>query len=284
MRNLLRISLDKLDSLPSHQKSWQTLSSKYEIVEDYSRFRLRNRAENTMFHRIRRMLEASVGKDWNEVHSKIRAITKHLSYEFDAEYAMDIVVQPFWSATNQRWEFKEHRWGRNQDLAEHIQLLKVMWSNHPRKFYYVCPKSNIIRLVKSYVWKKEHNSEFYRKHYKMLIERRKKHKELRLPPNPNLLKIINDPDLFKFYCRLVKDYRELLKKIDSHERYLFRKKTGEKTSWWDWEPKPTSQDCLNLDSYKRQIEEIEKGNFNIFFESAVYLYSQQKECHHFATP
>lgn len=285
MRNLLHISLDKLELLPSRQKSWQTLSSKFEIVGhlDYYR-RYRNRAENTLHCKIRRILEASVGKDWNEVHSKICSITKYIPYDFDVEYELSFIIQPVWSARNQRWEFHGRRWGRTQDLADHIQHLKRRWSNHSEKFYYVCPKSNIVRMVKSAIWKKEKNAEFYRKHYTLLSDRRRKRKALRKEDDLTILRMINHPQLFQFYCRLVKDYKSLLKKEEDYQRYMFRKQSGARNSFWDWEPKPTTQDRLNLDSYKRQIEDLEKGNFNVFFESAVYLYAQQKECHHFETP
>lgn len=42
--------------------------------------------------------------------------------------------------------------------------------------------------------------------------------------------------------------------------------------------------ALKMERLKYQIEELEAGKFNSFFESAVYLYAQQKECHHFAQP
>jgi SMC interacting uncharacterized protein involved in chromosome segregation len=98
--------------------------------------------------------------------------------------------------------------------------------------------------------------------------------------------MINKPDLFKFYSRIKGEYKHLIKQIESDKNYYekYSKSPNHKDRQWVGLYKPNREKISKVESLKDQIEELEKGNFDVFFESAVYLYAQQKECHHFETP
>ena len=164
-----------------------------------------------------------------------------------------------------------------------------MYSNYSRRFYYVCPISNVIRLVKSKVWSQEKDSSFWRRHYNFQRDRRISGKKWRKDAKRDgefLLSMINKPDLFKFYSRIKNEYKVLIAQMQSDKKYYdkLHNSPNHKDKFWSSLYKPRREQISKVESLKDQIEELEKGNFNVFFESAVYLYAQQKECHHFETP
>lgn len=288
MRNLRHVSIEKLELLPERQKPWHYLTTKYEIIAEKDNRDYDIDAFNQLYQRVKKIIKFSVGKNWNDVYSHIKSIVRHVPFDFQVDdFVHHHIHIPCWSYRNQRWEFKEnYRWGRNKDLLEHIEFLKKRISNYAEWFYYVCPRSNMIRLVKSRVWEKEKDASFWRRHYKFQTERKRKYKERRTEKESNaLLSMINHPELYKFYSSIKRSYKLMAERLQEGEKFWcrHRKSTGIDKFWARYK-KPTKAKIFELESLKRQIEDLEAGNFNTFFESAVYLYSQQKECHHFAQP
>lgn len=287
MKNLAHLPLEKLElTRPRLSMRWSIPSAQNDIDNKNRIYPERHHsAWHLLWKKMGRVIETSVGMNWDEVYSKLSQMMIGVKFDFDFDYRVQsLVTRPVWSYRNQRWEVRPngYRWGHLIDLLDYIQSIKVKsYLCYPDEFYYICPKSNILRLVRSKELRKERDSEFWRRHYKFLThrKRRKYHKEIHYH---TLLRMINDPQLFKFYTGAVKEYRALIKKVEDYRETPRPKDLWERIQWKRSSVK--QEDFIRIESLKNQIEELEAGNYNTFFESAVYLYSRAKECHHVAAP
>lgn len=278
MRNLIHISIDKLDAEPSRMSMrWHHKGRINGGMQAYDRYYRENRAFNYLYHKIRMIIENSIGKNWNDIYSKIKGICKHIRYDFMVDhYIGGMIAIPVWSRRNQRWEYNSswNGWGKNLDLLDHLDLLKHITSNHVEVFYYVCPVTNIIRVAKSKAWKKERHSDWWRRHYKFEQDRRKNKKKA--PITEAMHKMINNRELYKFYVSIKEEYSGIMKVLKEGMKPI---PTKMKNNLWDRysarlhndEYKKFSKNQMKLERLKHQIEDLEAGNFNTFFESAVYL-------------
>lgn len=189
------------------------------------------------------------------------------------------------------------RWGTTKDLYEHINLIQMSHGKfHNGPFYYVCPIRNIICKVIPKVVHIERSPEFWRRHYLFLHKRRIQRKQWKKDRQlgENLIKMINNPEVLKFYGNLVNQYKGMLGERERLLEGLYRSIKGTKgrRDMWaryyqnqlDRYDKNYLKTAMEIEKLKYQIEELEAGHFNSYFESNVYLYSLQKECHHFAQP
>jgi hypothetical protein len=233
--------------------------------------------------KIKNLIKGSVGKNWDEVYSKIKSYTIGLRFEHDMKWLLkgDICI-PVWSCKFQRWEVsRDYAFiSYNIELSEYIQRVRSSprqyYMNH--RFYYVCPISKKIRVVHATADALKKDADHWRRHYAFQKERKKKRKERKKCNDSYILRMINNPLLFEFYKSLHKEYKDILAEIDKYES--MKKRREKHYNWY----KPYPGKLQRLEIIKPQITELEAGNFNCFFESGIYLYSQQKECHHFAQP
>lgn len=290
MKNLVHLPLEKLEQAPSRlSMPWfPTRGSSHLNNYDREWPDRHHDAWRELHKTMRRIIYTSIGKNWDEIYSRLKEMMVGVSFRFDIDKLVEgIVSTPTWSYRNQRWEVLPggYRGRHLVDLSGHIQSIKVKsYLFYPDEFYYICPKSNILRLVRSKELRREKNSEFWRRHYKFITDRKRKDKACRRERNNDtILKMINDPDLLKFYSEAVKDYRALIKATEKHETEE-KPKDYFAQAVWRMHNRQQQEYFIHIESLKNQIEELEAGNFNTFFESAVYLYGRQKECHHVATP
>lgn len=297
MRNLAHLPLEDVESFP------EKISMGWEVVRRpgpppkryYYRYR-KFGAWERLSNKVDKIIEASVGDNWDNIYSKLRELVRDIRFNFDLDKRLQSSVYfPFWSVRNQRWEFSYRSGGGDvRDLYKHIQWVKT---TDPRKwssdFYYICPISNMLRCVRIKKNTLDLTTEGWRRHYKMLQDRRRD-KKARKKREDHILKMINNPPLMKFYGSLVREYRAELNAreyaLQRYEEAKARKDKGHKLRMnfrrrqLDQIDRHFIQRMRKLDSLRYQIEELEAGRFDSYFESNVYLYAMQKECHHFEQP
>lgn len=290
MKNLAHLPLEKLEEAHSH------LSMRWPEAGGHGSFRLghyiypergHGGAWDDLYANVKRIILSSVGKNWDDVYSGLRTLVAGVTFRFDLDRMIRNTVDfPMWSYRNQQWETKAGHYMTG--LTKYIQKIRRQrpqrWANDV--YYYVCPRSNMLRLVRSKSVPDYKDGDFYRRHYKFITDRRREKKDKReARQNDITLKMINDPELYRFYVESVREYRALLKKIEDYKKKDRPAKEANyfsKTGWlWG---QSSREDFRRLESLKDQIEELEAGNFDAFFESAVFLYSRHKECYHFKTP
>lgn len=127
----------------------------------------------------------------------------------------------------------------------------------------------------------------WQQHYKLKQDRKKRFKS-RKKEGLVQLTMINKPELFKFYNEILREYKSLVNNLKERERNLSKTKSkweiNNKINWNSYMYKQALKTVPKIETLKYQIEQLESGNFDIFFESNIYLYSLQKECHHFEQP
>ena len=127
--------------------------------------------------------------------------------------------------------------------------------------------------------------------YKKVWEEERKQQKLRdVVVHKTLLKLINNKLFYKFYVDLVKkekgilslisDYRKLTPSTSSRKDYWARYNNQRYAN----KHKLIAEQEVELQNVRNDISKIENGEYNIFYESNVYLYSLQKECPHFESP
>lgn len=124
-------------------------------------------------------------------------------------------------------------------------------------------KNGVITKSPSKPWK-THKSQAYRKKQLAELEYKKQRDKV---VADTLLKILNKKPLFDFYVKLLKDEKQCNKNILDYIR-------------WKWK-QTIKEEEIKLKKIQSDISKIENGEYNVFYESNVYLYSLQKECHHF---
>jgi hypothetical protein len=153
---------------------------------------------------------------------------------------------------------------------------------------------------------------------------RKESEKIRDRIGKSLIMMINKPDLYKFYLELIAKRKELLntiyttpsplpelklyeltyecnrkKKIGKGHRWAtkikvpipfhkakatFNRKMKDWKYWEDYRLGEAKKAEKELIKVQEQIDHLEASRYDVYFESNVYLYSIQKECHHFAQP
>ncbi len=292
MKNLAHIPVEELELSPTQTGIRWFKRGGYGHMNKLSRrWRERHKHGNgweILNSRITRIIEASVGKNWDEVYSRLRDCMVGITFDFSLDRTIGwMVTKPVWSYRNQRWEVTTggRRYGELVALTDYIQEVKEGKFRYHRDFLYICPKSNMLRLVVARPKHEREDPSRFRTYYQKLTQIRKEHKEKRQRSADARLAMINNPQLYQFYIKMLSERESIRKKIEKYEteKSPDRNATYLTRVCWKW-GKPKLEDFERLNHLERDIAELEAGHYDVFFESAVYLYSQHKECHHFKTP
>ncbi len=272
------MDIEKLENLPSRQKFYVHVNSKGQLKADkeYSY------GSHPGYRKMRAIVRGSVGKEVDYIYSRIRPIIASLHYD-TVPYVYFIqhqVYHPHVFVDGQPYGTAGRHYGMKV-LHGHYRDENGILQNNP----YQRPK---------------HVSRYTPDKRKDRVQRRK----LRLAYELQLLKMINRPDLYRFYTQLKAKEKSLLDTVYKRgEAYPeFRRTYGyskvvipdpyqdleKRIQTWQvyerWRKRDAEKAWKELGPVQKDIKELEAGNYNAFFTSNVYLYSLQKECHHFETP
>lgn len=310
MKNLLnKLDIERIDSIPSAYSNKFELTTNFTLRFDYSRWSYRNNAKNILWKKIDRLIYAGVGKNWDFTYSKIAHLCKNIPFEFDMHYAIQCTIKiPYWSLSNQRWEVREHFYSSGESLEGYIAR-----NSRPNRWrtgtMWVDPITNIVMRIRP-IEEPSLTKEEVRHNYEKRNQRRKNtriDREKRKNEGLADLKMINHPEMYKFYQKLLSLRSELIRRITTRCTELPIYKTHESgfginrykhicipnpqnvyrraMMWWRYSERSRIEEMekskKKLPSIQEQIDNLEVGNYNVFFESDIYLYSLQKECHHF---
>lgn len=312
------MSLEEIELIPENRFRGRMVKGKVVVDNSYDRTRKwNNNARHILYKRIKNIVRNSVGQKWDDVYSKLCKMTKDISYENELDYWTSDIIRPYWNIQEKRWYGVRWR-SYHFDLFQQVKSLKSItvyghYSFH--EMHWICPYTGILRYVrvrKPPPPSKEQIRSGYEKQAQRRRSRKQDRKERRLRGLPQLA-MINRPDLYGFYNKLVFRYKALqtemwkdrvegppryekftryysmkLKKMinepikDPKATYLRRYKLWKSMN--EWRKERVKEIKEEMATIEPQIEALEQGRYNIFFESNVYLYSQQKECHHFEQP
>lgn len=257
---LNNLNFDVLETLPYRQKHFSTLDNK---LRENNRHLYKKYYHNVWktdkVRKIQHVFNNSIGKHVNNIHSKLTEIWPNNFYYYTPLSFIQSKI------------FKDER-----DLNYSIHYENVY--NKRRSYGYFIDSGGIL-CYERYQYKR------YRAtgscDYSKLKKERKERRNIEIN---TLLKLINNKPLYEFYCKLIKISSIFKDKngkiIDSGYRYWIEYKRNN----WDQYTERYYLSNNEVLNYKNDIEQIESGNYNVFFKSNVYLYSLQKECHHFETP
>lgn len=310
MKNLLNkgINLEKIEMLPSRLRWRFTLDSKFNVKDDYHKFRWENNAQSLIYDRVHAIIRGSVGQNWNDVFSKISKIVNKLPFDINTGDVVNVHFC-YWDIVYQEWWLKPYKtWSR--PLAPLDAYVNKLLSDkyYYKEFLYVHPETNILMSVLPKSYPKQ-TREQVRQNYEKKNARRKanrKYYKERRSKGINELKMINNKPLLDFYVSLVKERDLLLTRLNSKpEKYpssteqKYDYTTGKYNtisvkryndlcrSWRLSEALRKVKQAeaeVKYPAIQEQVERLESGDFGGYFSSNVYLYSLQKECHHFAQP
>lgn len=289
MKNLLnKISLDRIDELPLRQQLRYRMNTKFNLKTNWISHRYKNDAKNRLYRKIELVIHSSVGKYWNDVYSKLSKMIKHLPYYFDKSDVYQFIESLCWDYKKEEWTICE-KWYAGKPKS----TLKNFIKNHSTKYYrattrYYINEQGVICIIKPKPKSPLTRSDirYYAEKQKVRKSNRKKDRKLRKQEGINELQFINNPKLLEFYRTLVIKRKNLL--IDIHKTADVTPTIKSNMVWWRYYEK---QRIIRAEKAKKEIIPVEKdlenlrnGNLDVFFQSNIYLYSQQKECHHFAQP
>ena len=257
---LNNLNFDVLETLPYRQKHFSTLDNK---LRENNRHLYKKYYHNVWkTHRVRKIQHVfnnSIGKHVNNIHSKLTEIWPNNFYYYTPLSFIQSKI------------FKDE-----QDLNYSIHSFKSRWN-----FYgYYIDKDGIL-CYERYNYKRYKTTKS--KDYRRLKKEKAEKRNIEVK---TLLKLINNKLLYDFYCELIKirNYIENKQGVITKTGYNYRYWIEYKYNEWDTYTTRYYLSRNELVNWKNDIEQIESGNYDIFFKSNVYLYSLQKECHHFANP
>src|SRR6478752_7028452 len=146
MKNLLnKISLERIDTIPTKQRKRQSLGTKFKVKVDIFKSKWDNRNRTIIYQKIDRIIIANIGQDWNDIYSKIVKVCKNLPYDFDIKFAISRVNFAYWNT-------KKNEWYVHSKYYEHRSLKKVITERSQtkwwrQKFMYVNPENNILTFI-----------------------------------------------------------------------------------------------------------------------------------------
>lgn len=254
---------EKLDNLPTRQKFSDHISNgKVVRRKNYNwygyRYTAKVKAEDAR-------LRGSTGRPIDQVLNIVRYNLRKLP-DCLAEWIDCRISYPNYYKNGKPYKYDAH-YRAGEIFQLYVDTDGLLQYNHYQRHF----------QVKDY--------RHWRDHYKKVTARKASNKKCRLERRAEglcLLKMINRPDLFEFYKEL--------KKIEKDNKSIlfsvkYEKHTGKFADWSRrWSLYKASEAKKKLDKVMPQIEALERGEYNIFFESNAYLYNQQKECHHYDTP
>lgn len=247
--NLKTLDLDTLSLLPKRQKMSITLSGRFES-KSHGWDKNNSIYNNEVFKNAIYILKNSYGKHIDNVFSKVSKLVPSNS-PYSASYLVERYVSH--NERNRGWYY----------LSSYVNQEGIITKVEPNPY----------------------------KRYKSTYDREKWLKERALQAKRNeiitttLLKLINNKPLFQFYSKLLKNEKTILTSIADTNKFWREYNPKNYKGGKDYRriqlPKRISSDEIKLQQVRRDIQKIENGKYNVFYESNVYLYSLQKECPHF---
>lgn len=246
------IDIDKLDNLPTHERLWEM----YGYVERNYRTPLKVQQAYTIFYK-------SIGKNMSDIQKRIGDLLP-----------ADESFNTFVLGNTERVYYDD-----NGKLKLRNSLY-TRYGGFSRGYRYV-DEDNILRYVKP-TFKREHLKSYYTEDTK---KEKKKRDIERRAEGLGALKMINKPDLFRYYKGLKKEYKELTNalrmaewkyKTDEAKILAFPKKYVSDIHRYNAAVKSKPR----IEVLNTTISKLESGDYSVFYISSAYLYSIGKECHH----
>lgn len=314
------MDIEKYDNL-SHKlgMSFEESPTKPHVVrKNYQYYKGRK-----IWKAIKRVVPSLVGKGWDEAYAILTRVYNNVNTDLDKKYVISACIHTFTGngagnlvSSGKYRSVKEYE--SIKDFIEEQQRPSL----YTNKVYYVDPNTNRVCVVEnkrkpsrpSY----KESRKIQEKTSKVKLQRKEEIKN-RAKIEESLINMINKPDLYKFYRELVDQKKILLGIIHKspypepvlklyETDYSLTKKVGrlwkrvrvaipfhkaeeklkkDMKSWRYSERariREVSRAKEELPKIQEQIDHLEAGRYDVFFESNVYLYSVQKECHHVAQP
>jgi len=251
--NLKTLDLEKLSVLPYRQSIKTTLNGKLNTYTICGWDCYNSYWNNETCRKIRHILENSMGKHIDDIHSKVSKMNHIYPYSTEDVIAMYI---------------------KGDERHKYFNIDKIWYGR-----LYINKEGIITKSpAKPY---KSYKNQVYRK--KQLAEIKfKKHREKVI--SDTLLKIINNKLLFEFYVKLLREEKSIVSSIKNFVQWQVDNIIKEKKDDWyyyKYKIKNNTKAEIKLQQIRKDIQSIENGYYNIFYDSNVYLYSLQKECPHF---
>lgn len=307
MKNLVNRDIELLDSLPERLRYRFGISTKLKVTDYREGQRYRNCAEEKLGRLIKSIIHSNIGKNWNDIYSKLSAITKNVPYEFDLNHTINWYVERLIKSSIDGEYYMTSRYNKMRHFDSYLKSFNG--SYHRDFFLYIDPVTNILKKVvakgtKKPTTRKDHGRYVQKKKFDNLKRKRAEKEQISLELTE--LQLINKPEIHVLYRKLIREKNELLGKINKKQEeqpkirffhpYSYPKKPignpqndlKQRMTWWKYMESERIKDKkkseIKLISVLEQIERIQNGDYSSYFESNAYLYSIQKECHHFAQP
>ena len=316
MKNLASVDYNKLDILPEKLPFIFRTNTKYVPIYNWNSRRWDNNKRASFYKKADHIIKAGVNKKWDITFSNLSFLIKNITFNLTIErlYSDVLFIHKDPVTGKEMFHSKWNALRNITHLTAQEYINKIANDTFYHTLYYVDNDGILRRAVSKYrkdTSLKKHIKDIQ---WKQKIKRdRKRNKKERFEYQLTLLKIINKPDLYKFYLELKSKEKELLVKINKKpdvypvrkyytqkynghsfkrvpitDKSIIEKEYNRAVSWWNLYEKFRKKDAetakKEIIPIQAQLKELENGNFNVFFESNVYLYSIQKECHHFETP
>ena len=242
---------EQVEFLPQRLGIRKNLNGKRHAYYDFGYYR-HSLWNKEIIPKCAKIIESSVGLHVDDVFSKIsKIIPKNFPYSNHEVFSFSINYD---ERKNEGVEI--YRRYRKLYIDKQGIICEYIRPTNPHKYAYI---------------------------YKEQQEKRKIQKQRDKIIAETLLKLVNNKLLFEFYSKLLKDEKAVMLSIKEFIQWrvdnVVRKK---KDDWWYiYKTKNHLRAEKRLQQVKNDISKIENGEYNIFYESNVYLYSLQKECPHF---
>jgi len=274
------MDIEKLENLPSRQKFYEHVNSKGQLYanKEYHRYHM---TDSKYYRKVRLVVRGSVGKHVNVVYSKVRPLIYKLEESNPYNYFVDRFVERADIYNGKPYRLNKRRYHRYGELHG----------------IYFGPDG----IIRNNPYVKKRNPDNINRSYSKQNRINKKYREVY---ENNLLKMINRIDLYRFYTQLKQKEKSLINTINKQPndypvlrttyeynrtpipdpgQYL-RKRISEWHLWERFRKRDVEKALAEIKPIQEDIKQLEDGNYDVFFKSNVYLYSLQKECHHFETP
>jgi hypothetical protein len=245
--NVTKIDIEKLDMLPSRQKFSDVLIRTHiERRKEYKYGVSRN------FYLAKKIFDSGVGKDANEILNKVRHLLRN--YNQGPSWFEEQIHKTVYE--NGKLTYLVDHYGRWTNYGHYVDGKGILrnreWSFRGRRHreFKATAKRGVIT---------------WRDHYERIRDKKKSSKQHDIRQEKRelmLLAMINKPQVYYFYVKLTREVFDLEKSIDKYKWY-------------------GKTDREKLARMKNELKRLEGGDYTGYYESDTYLYSQQKECHHF---
>lgn len=297
--NLTKISLDKLEELPMYLPRNYEFSGKLNVrYNDHDGY-YRRRYLNNCYSKIRATIKSMNGKHYNEILIKLVSIwpkdcRKSVKEYLDSEDKIVSNSLGIWRNIGRgslvKSLTKRHWFSYRNPYDEYFDQNLIYNVIHPKEKR-ISKYSNPTYIP--YSWNKKLQQQIAKEDSKIEI------------------KFINNSILHKFYIGLLNNRNSLLNLIDpvldkepemeftrmkwhsgrgqievpidnTHFVHIIKMKDFRRTQ--ERKKRDSEKARLDLELVKLEINKLINGDLSSFYRSKTYLYSLNKDCHHFEQP